>query len=234
MHTKTFLTGVIAFSALSASFAEGNFGPAWVEGHNYKVVDGQLVDLGPSSTPTPTPSPTPTPAPSPTPLQTPQINITVSPTFQNQKVAVTPPAPAPTLQPAPASAPSPADSTAWVQRFAVQFINAGEGNPFDEVSYYANVPVRYFNNGLVSKDFIARDIAAYDNKWIYRKYDIVKGPYVVWETPQLAQVFVTLNFTVQNRRGHTVTGTTQQTFFVDTSIGGVTAVKGTVLNRKSI
>ena len=54
-HMKLIFTGLIALSTVAVTFAdEGKFGPAWVEGHNYKVVDGQLVDLGPSATPTPT------------------------------------------------------------------------------------------------------------------------------------------------------------------------------------
>jgi hypothetical protein len=46
---KLLFTGLIALSTVAATFAdEGKFGPTWVEGHNYNVVDGQLVDLGPA------------------------------------------------------------------------------------------------------------------------------------------------------------------------------------------
>jgi hypothetical protein len=161
MHTKIFLTGVIAFSTLSASLAEGNFGPAWVEGHNYKVVDGQLVDLGPSATPTPTPSPTPTPAPSPTPLQTPQINITVSPTFQNQEVAVTPPAPAPTLQPAPA--PATLQSTAVPSSNPWDFIvgverDLNDHNWRDLAPYLVDGHINYFGHRYATLQYVAHDM----------------------------------------------------------------------------
>jgi hypothetical protein len=54
---KLIFTGLIALCTVAATFAdEGKFGPAWVECHNYKVVDGRLVDFGPDSTPAPTPS----------------------------------------------------------------------------------------------------------------------------------------------------------------------------------
>lgn len=53
-HMKLIFTALFALCTVAATFAdEGKFGPAWVEGHNYKVVDGQLVDLGPAPTPTP-------------------------------------------------------------------------------------------------------------------------------------------------------------------------------------
>jgi len=90
---KLVFTGLIALCTVAATFAEeGKFGPAWVEGHNYKVVDGQLVDLGSAPTPTPTPIPTPTAAPSPTPAQ-PTIII-------NNNVINATPAPVPTPAPA--------------------------------------------------------------------------------------------------------------------------------------
>ena len=62
---KLVFTGLIGLCPVAATFFadEGKFGPAWVEGHNYKVVDGQLVDLGPAPTPAPTPNPTPTLSP---------------------------------------------------------------------------------------------------------------------------------------------------------------------------
>jgi hypothetical protein len=44
-HMKLIFTALIALCTVAATFAdEGKFGPAWVEGHNYKVVDGQLVE----------------------------------------------------------------------------------------------------------------------------------------------------------------------------------------------
>src|SRR5262245_31274738 len=86
---KLIFTGLIALCTVTAAFAdEGKFGPAWVEGHNYKVVDGQLVDLGPA----PAPTPTPTLTPSPTPAQ-PTIII-------NNNVINSTPAPLPTPAPA--------------------------------------------------------------------------------------------------------------------------------------
>jgi hypothetical protein len=61
---KLIFTALIALCTVAATFAdEGKFGPAWVEGHNYKVVDGRLVDLGPAPTMTPTPAPPPSPTP---------------------------------------------------------------------------------------------------------------------------------------------------------------------------
>jgi hypothetical protein len=86
---KPIFTGLIALCTVAATFAaEGQFGPAWVEGHNYKVVDGQLVDLGPAPTSTPTPAPTP----SSTPAQ-PTIVI-------NNNIINSTPAPVPTPAPA--------------------------------------------------------------------------------------------------------------------------------------
>jgi hypothetical protein len=90
---KLIFTGLIALCTVAATLAdEGNFGPAWVEGHNYKMVDGQLVDLGPAPTLAPTPSPTPaqptiiinnnvinsTPAPVPTPAPAQQHDGSIS------------------------------------------------------------------------------------------------------------------------------------------------------------
>jgi hypothetical protein len=86
---KLIFTGLIALCTVAATFAdEGKFGPAWVEGHNYKVVDGQLVDLGSAQKPTPTPASTP----SPTPAQ-PTIVI-------NNNIINSTPAPAPAPAPA--------------------------------------------------------------------------------------------------------------------------------------
>src|SRR5689334_8010256 len=65
-HMKLILTGLVALCTVAATFAdEAKFGPGWVEGHNYKVVDGQLVDLGPA----PAPASTSASMPSPTPAQ---------------------------------------------------------------------------------------------------------------------------------------------------------------------
>jgi hypothetical protein len=59
-HMKLILTALIALCTAATTFAdEGKFGPAWVEGHNYKVVEGQLVDLGPAPAMTPMPWPSP-------------------------------------------------------------------------------------------------------------------------------------------------------------------------------
>jgi hypothetical protein len=91
---KLIFTALIALCTVAATFAdEGKFGPAWVEGHNYKVVDGQLVDLGPAPTlmSSPTPAqptiiinnnvtiPAPAPAPSPAPTQKQGGSISVQP-----------------------------------------------------------------------------------------------------------------------------------------------------------
>jgi hypothetical protein len=93
---KLIFTGLIALCTVTATFAnEGMFGPTWIEGHNYKVVDGQLVDLGPTPAPTPTPTPTPVqptiiinnnvmnsnpaPVPVPTPAQKQAGSISVHP-----------------------------------------------------------------------------------------------------------------------------------------------------------
>src|SRR6516225_3011800 len=84
---KLIFTGLITLCTVAAAFAdEGKFGPAWVEGHNYKVVDGQLVDLGPAPTLAPTPTPSPTPA---------QPTIII-----NNNVINSTPAPVPTPAPA--------------------------------------------------------------------------------------------------------------------------------------
>jgi len=57
---KLIFTGLFAICTVAATFADENkFGPAWVEGHNYKVVDGQLLDLGSAPIPAPTPTPSP-------------------------------------------------------------------------------------------------------------------------------------------------------------------------------
>jgi hypothetical protein len=95
---KLLFTALITLCTVASTFAdEGKFGPAWVEGHNYKVVDGQLVDLGPAPSPASTPSPTPVqptiiinnnnnvvnstppPLPAPTPAQQQAGSISVQP-----------------------------------------------------------------------------------------------------------------------------------------------------------
>jgi hypothetical protein len=97
---KLIFTALIALCTVAATFGdEGKFGAAWVEGHNYKVVDGQLIDLGPAATPPPrlaaTPSTTPAqptivinnniinsapaPVPAPTPAQQQGDSISVQP-----------------------------------------------------------------------------------------------------------------------------------------------------------
>jgi hypothetical protein len=57
---KLIFTALIALCTVATTFAdEGKFSPAWLEGHNYKVVEAQLVDLGPAPTMTPMPWPSP-------------------------------------------------------------------------------------------------------------------------------------------------------------------------------
>ena len=57
--TKLIFTALIALCTVAATCGdEGKFGRARVVGHNYKVVDGRLVDLGPAPTLTPMPSST--------------------------------------------------------------------------------------------------------------------------------------------------------------------------------
>ena len=98
---KLLFTALFALCTVAATFAdEGKFGPAWVEGHNYKVADGQLVDLGPAPTPTPAPASTSAPASTPSPIS---VQPTIVINNNNNVVNSTPP---------PLQAPTPAQQQA--------------------------------------------------------------------------------------------------------------------------
>jgi hypothetical protein len=67
-----------------------------------------------------------------------------------------------------------------MERIALEFVNAGVSNPSAEVSYYADY-VDYYDKGIVPRNFIFGDIAAYDQKWPIRTVDITDGPNVTWD-----------------------------------------------------
>lgn len=111
------LTGLIALSTVAA-YAD-NVLVTPVEGHQYKVIDGQLVDVT-APAPTPTPAPASTPAP---PLAQPTIVINNNVTTQTPQVT---PAPAPTtvVVPVPVPAPEPTVTSVLTQTFVYQVAEA--------------------------------------------------------------------------------------------------------------
>ena len=107
------LTGLIALSTVAA-YAD-NVLVTPVEGHQYKVVDGQLVDV---TAPAPTPTPAPAPAPS-------QPTIVINNNVTTQTPQVTPaPAPATVVVPVPVPAPEPTVTSVLTQTFVYQVAEA--------------------------------------------------------------------------------------------------------------
>src|SRR5260221_134848 len=177
-HMKLIFTGLFALCTIAAAFADENkFGPAWVEGHNYKVVDGQLVDLGPAPIPTPTPPPTPPasadnpPAASATPGQ-PGANIPPGSPVQivinnNATVQAPPPAPgshaetspSPQVVYVPVSTPLPPVQATASSDFVVSVLRTYNNHDYLALSPYL-VPghVNYFGHRYASPSFIRNDM----------------------------------------------------------------------------
>jgi peptidoglycan hydrolase-like protein with peptidoglycan-binding domain len=79
--------------------------------------------------------------------------------------------------PPPAEAPAPAQDLTpdRVNKFVEDYLRDAEGPDVPaQVKYYA-FPVRYFDHGTVSEDFVTRDTGNYVKRWPERKYTLT-GP----------------------------------------------------------
>ena len=153
------LTGLIAFSTVAA-YAD-NVPVTPVEGHQYKVLDGQLVDVTPTLVPTPTPAPASTPAPAPA-----QTTIVINNNVTTQTPQVTP-APAPATVavavavpvPVPAPEPEPTVTSVLTQTFVYQVAEVLRVSDYATLApYLVDGHVNYFGHRYSSVNWIANDL----------------------------------------------------------------------------
>lgn len=88
-----------------------------------------------------------------------------------EKPDLTPSPPPPAESPAPGQDLTPERVTKFVQDY---LRDAESGDVSAQVKYYA-FPVRYFDHGTVSEQFVARDTTNYVKRWPQRKYTLA-GP----------------------------------------------------------
>jgi hypothetical protein len=146
------LTGLIALSTVAA-YAD-NVPVTPVEGHQYKVIDGQLVDVtAPAPTPTPAPAPTPVPAPA-------QPTIVINNNVTTQTPQVTPaPAPETVVVPVPVPAPEPTVASVLTQTLVYQVAEALRVSDYATLApYLVDEHVNYFGHRHASLNWIANDL----------------------------------------------------------------------------
>ncbi len=69
------------------------------------------------------------------------------------------------------------------RRFIEDYLRAGEGNRLDEeLKFYAD-QVNYFNQGIVDRAFIRRDVQRYYRRWPKRKFELLE-PFVMAPGPR--------------------------------------------------
>ena len=140
----------------------------------------------------------------------------VNPTPPDTEVATADP------DPTPRSAPKPPPAAAFrrwpgpeeLHRFVENFVRLGESNnPGAQSGFFAD-HVDYFNEGVVSRDFIDKDTEKYNKRWPDRHFTMV-DPISVEESPDHDPSKVVVNFhTLINvqRPGHDVKGETENTY----------------------
>jgi hypothetical protein len=96
--------------------------------------------------------------------------------------------------------PQPQSDSRAISDFVKAFIAAGNSGSSDEEVRFYGPKVNYFGRLRVDRDFIAKDIARYNQKWPYREFSIVADPDVsAGDAPGRYDVAFRLRFQVQNR-----------------------------------
>jgi peptidoglycan hydrolase-like protein with peptidoglycan-binding domain len=89
-----------------------------------------------------------------------------------EKPELTPSPPAPGESPAPGQDLTPDR----VNKFILDYLRDGEGQNIPaQINYYA-FPVRYFDHGTVSEQFVTKDTSDYVKRWPERKYTLIGPP----------------------------------------------------------
>jgi hypothetical protein len=119
--------------------------------------------------------------------------------------------------------------------FVKAYVESGNfTDPSFESSFYAD-SVNYFDNGVVSKAFIAQDVFKYDQRWSLRRYWVTSVPLVSIADParDIAEAVVRLEFKVQNTQKQ-VTGSCENTIYIRDASSNpkLISVRSKMLSRK--
>ena len=124
------------------------------------------------------------------------------------------PTPRPTLKPPPAAAFQRWPGLEALRGFVENFVHLGESNaPGAQSGFFAD-RVDYFNEGVVSRDFIDKDTERYNKRWPDRRFTLL-DPLTVAESPDHDPAKVIVNFHCRinvQRPGHDVRGETENTY----------------------
>ena len=112
--------------------------------------------------------------------------------------AIAPPGPA-----VPAVPPVPPDEAARVEAFIHQYLTACERRTMEEEMACYEFPLSYFDQGMVGRAFVQKDVAAYYRRWPHRKYTILslKVAPVAAATDEYTARF-RIRFQVASEKGH--------------------------------
>ena len=122
--------------------------------------------------------------------------------------------------------------------FVEAFIGAGTSSfdPSSELSFYAD-KVDYFDNGIVNRAFIARDIQKYASRWPQRRFwiDGEIQTRIVNQQQGIAEATFRLKFAVQNPK-KTVTGSCDDFLLVRIVSGRpqIVAIKSRLVSRNEV
>jgi Trypsin-like peptidase domain len=121
--------------------------------------------------------------------------------------------------------------------FVEQYLVAGQSgsDPLAELSFYAD-NVDYFDKGIVSRAFIARDIQNYASRWPWRKFWIGEVQTRINERQQgVAELTFRLKFAVQNSK-KTLTGVVANHVSIRFTNGKmeIVAIRATNISRREV
>ena len=142
----------------------------------------------------------------------------VGPTPPEPETTAADPDPAPT----PHSAPKPPPAAAFqrwpgsevLHAFVEDFVHKGESNSSGAQSNFFADHVDYFNEGIVTRDFIDKDTEKYNKRWPDRHFTVV-DPLTIDESPDHDPSKVVVNFHCRidvKRPGHDVKGETENSY----------------------
>jgi hypothetical protein len=122
-----------------------------------------------------------------------------------------------------------------LREFVIQFATSGNtAVSLAEISFYAD-QVDYFDNGRVTKAFVADDIGKYNQRWPQRHYQVNAEPTIeiVDAARDIARATVVIGFAVQNAQ-RTILGTCQDIILIREASTNpkVMSVRSQFLNRQ--